>query len=396
MEPLTPTEPSESTHHHAFPAPDPVSDDVRQVTEPIEIKPISPAGSRGEVDNSHPHFTLDRPSSSKSSLLNRVTDGMSWYGLELALSVVGLLVTTVIINYAIYALVNYAKGIDNPLAVRFLGEFSLWVAASMIIWLPLAVIFYLRTRAEIDRHPATKERLVHKLFVGYFLFNVVLAIAGTMFSVVYALIRMAVGIDDQASDTAVRTVLPGILAAAVNIGLFWAYGKHEGLSRKLFSMIIGGLGVIVTIALLAMSVSNVQGANRDEKAASDLSEIQSQMSSYYSSKRSLPNTLHDLEGLKTETKGRLSRYDYKKDAATKYQLCATFVTDTQKQQGYEASARYGNDDYYSSYASFSVHGTGEKCFKLKVGYSSYYDDILNGSGSNGSSLFDSPDTSSSY
>ncbi len=314
---------------------------------------------------------------SLQTMMGKLSRGMSWYGLELALSVVGLLVTVGVINYAIYALINYMKGIENPLAVRFVGEFSLWVAASMIIWLPLAVVFYLRTRAEIERHPATKERLIHKLFVGFFLFNVVLAIAGTLFSVVYALIRIIVGIDDQAGDTAVRTILPGVLAALVNVGLFWAYGRHQGLSRKTFSLLLTGFGVAVTIGLLAMSVSNVQGSAHDEKAAADLSDIQTEITSYYGDKRSLPSDLSALDGLKTETKKRLAHYDYKKQGSSRYQLCATFKTDTQKAYGYSTSrSSYTNDDY-STYASFTTHGIGEKCFKLSAGYSSLYNDYLN-------------------
>ena len=41
-----------------------------------------------------------------------------WYELvwlELALSVLGLTVATAVINYGIYALFNYIKGIENPL-----------------------------------------------------------------------------------------------------------------------------------------------------------------------------------------------------------------------------------------------------------------------------------------
>lgn len=370
-----------------FPAPEPPADDeTSRVAGPI-------VGSGPSTHDTSPALVLNDSYQPTQNFFAKIINGMSWYGLELALSVVGLLVTTAVINYAIYATVNYAMGIDNPLAVRYLGEFSLWVASSMIVWLPLAVIFYLRTRAELERHPATNERMIHKLFVGFFLFNVVLAIAGTAFSVVYSLIRIMVGIDDQAGDTAVRTILPGILAAAVNTGLFWAYGRHQGLSRKLFAMIVAGAGVLVTIVLLAMSVSNVQGANRDEKAASDLSEIQSRISSYYSDKRSLPSSLNDLDGLKKEVKDRVSRYTYKKNSSTKYQLCATFVTDTQKQMGIEAG-KSSSQSEYTVFESFTVHGTGEKCFKLTTSYSSLYEDYYNSNNNN--SLFDSSNDSSSY
>ena len=363
-------------HHSDNPAPTPQS---------------SAVGSVQTSPDSSPPLVLNDPYKPKTGWLDKIINGMSWYGLELALSVVGLTVATAVINYGIYALFNYLKGIENPLASQYVGEFSIWVAATMIVWLPLAIIYYLRARAEASRYPETRERLVHKLFVGYFLFNVVLAIAATAFSVIYALVRNSIGIDDQAGDTAVRVVIPGIIAAAVNSGLFWAYAKHAQVSRKLFAMVFSALGIVVTIILLVMSVSNVQGNNRDQKAAEDLSAINNEITSYYGNMRTLPSDLNKLDGLKTETKNRLSRYEYKKEQGARYQLCATFVTDTQKQQGYDASGRYSSE--YKTYASFGTHGTGEKCFKLSASYSSLYDSYLNGSDS---SLFDSPSDSSSY
>lgn len=376
MEPVTPAEHTDTTTHSEFPAPDP--------------KPT--IGSSQNSQDTPPALVLNDPYKPKNGFVDKLTNGMTWYGLELALSVVGLLMTTIVITYALYALVNYLKGIDNPYAVQFLGEFSLIIAASMIVWLPLAVVFYLRTRAELVRHPATNERLVHKLFVGFFLFSVVLTIAGVMFSVIYSLIRMAVGIDDQPGDTAIRVVLPGVLAAAVNIGLFWAYGRHEGLSRKLFAIIFGGVATVLTIALLAVSVTNVQGSSRDAQAASDLNAIQSQISTYYTNKQALPSSLSDLDTLSSDVKGRIERYSYKKDSSVKYQLCAMFRTDTSS-KGYPASAMYG-DNGYTNYASFGTHGTGEKCFKLMTSYASYYNNYYNSSDSGNSPLNNSSDSSS--
>ena len=328
-------------------------------------------------DNAQP-MELNNPYEPRRSLGDKIVNGMSWYGLELALSVLGLTVATAVINYGIYALFNYMKGIENPLASQYVGEFSLWVAATMLVWLPLAVVYYLRARAEAERYPLTRERVVHKLCVGFFLFNVVVAITATVFSVIYALIRMSIGIDDQAGDTVVRVIVPGLLATVVNSGLFWAYARHAKISRKLFALVFAGLGLLITLILLIMSVSNVQANSRDQKAAADLGDINSEIASYYTTTRSLPNDLGQLDGLKTETKGRLSRYEYKKEQAGHYQLCATFFTDTQKQQGYDTAGQYGND--YKTFTSFGTHGTGEKCFKLSASYSSLYDDYINGLG----------------
>ncbi|MGB3023419.1 MAG: hypothetical protein WBB39_01295 [Candidatus Saccharimonadales bacterium] len=306
----------------------------------------------------------------KGRWLEKITQGMSLYGLELALSTVGLLVTLGVLTYGVFALINYGAGIEDPMAQQFMGEFSLWVAAMMVVWLPLTVIFYLRARHETDRNPASEHRFLHKFVVGLFMFNLIVTFATLVFTIVYSLIRMAVGIDDQAGDTALRVVLPSVLSAVVTAGFLAAYNRTQILSRKLFLSIVVGLSVVITAALLFVSVSTVQGSDRDQKASSDLSEISSEVENYYRDKNSLPSTLGDLNGLKSETKNRLSRYRYIKETGTHYQLCATFATDTNKSNGYEAMSKYSEE--YSTYANFDSHGTGEKCFKLAASYIDAY------------------------
>ncbi len=322
------------------------------------------------MEPSHSSTSPAKSTPSWRARLRKLTDGMTWYGLELSLATIGLIATSIITTYGIYALVNYLKGIDTPAGTQFMGEFSLWVAATMLVWLPLGLVYYLRTRAETTRHTATEERWVHKLFVSVFLFQLVMLIAAIVFSIVYALLRIVVGIDDQAGDTAVRVVVPGLLAIAFNLGLFWAYSKHNRLSRTRFAGIVGVISLVVTLVLLGVSVTHVQGTSYDAKASADLYKLESKVSAYYTSKYNLPSSLSDLDGLDDSVKGRLDRYTYKKEARNRYQLCATFKTDTQK-DSYIATTR---DNEYSTYASFGIHGTGEKCFKLSAGYSKY-DDI---------------------
>ena len=314
--------------------------------------------------------------------------GMSWYALELALSTFGLLVTIGIVNYSFFALINHWAGVDNQLAQRFMGEFSLWVVAMMIVWVPITLFFYLRARNESARHPASEKRFLHKLIVGLFSFWVVVALAGMVFSIVYSLLRMAIGVDENVSDTFLRAILPTVLSIVTTSGLLFAYTHHPRVSRKMFVIALGVLSALMVVALLAVSWTTIRGADRDQKAASDLQDITSKIKAYHSEKDRLPSSLSDLDGFDKEVKNRLSRYEYKKESGSKYQLCATFVTDTSKNDSYSSS--YGED--YSTYASFSVHGTGEKCFKLTASYSSLYDDnsIYN------SDYFKRSDDSSSY
>lgn len=329
------------------------------------------------------------PRVSKTNWREKLTGGMSWYTLELALSTFGLLVTAGVINYSYFALINHWAGVDSPLAQRFMGEFALWIVAIMIVWVPFTLFFYLRARNHAINNPANEQRFMHKLIVGLFSFWVVVAIASIALSIVYALLRIVIGIDDDASDTLLRAVLPLVLSVMTTAGLFFAYTHHPKVRRKTFVIALGILSLAIMIALLTVSLSTIKGADRDQKTAEDLHSISMVINSYYSDKNRLPSDLSELSDLDAQTKKRLSRYDYKKEVGGKYQLCATFVTDTSKSSGYGSRSTY--DSEYSTYADFSTHGTGEKCFKLTTSYSSLYD-----SSSYDSSSFDSSSDSSTY
>lgn len=305
----------------------------------------------------------------RPSLLRRMTSGMSWYGLELALASVGLLVTGGIISYCIYTLVNHQAGVDGADIGRVIGEMSLWIAAMMFVWLPMTLFFYARVRNEMQRYPTTQHRTIHKVIVGIFLFSVIMMLLGLLFSVVYVLIRMLIGIDDNASDTFIRVVVPGLLSVVTTAVLLFAFRDDTRVTRRIFTVFLWVMGAGLSLVLLGVSAQTIQAADRDSKAASDLSKIHDKVRTHYSDKHALPNTFGDLDGLDKETKGRLYRYSYKKESSGRYQLCAVFRTDTTKQfSGYQAAPA---QDGYAPYADFGYHGSGEKCFKLMADYGSY-------------------------
>lgn len=303
----------------------------------------------------------------------RLIGGTGLYGLELILATLGLIVTSGFLTFGIYALFNYMAGVDNS-AQYFMGDFSIWLVAGMVAWLPLTVFFYLRTRGEVLNHPEREDVLLHKLIVGLYRFHFILLIVGTLFVSVYAAFRLLVDVDASVGDTMVRIVLPGVIAAMVNAGLVMAYNRSQKPSRKLFTILLTAVSLIIMITLLIVSVSYVRSRSADNRTVNDLAAIETTIGSYASAKDGeLPNSLTQLDDLSKDIKDRLEDYSYTKVSRSRYQICAKFTNDTMS----EAYKNY-NDDDYTSFGNYSVHPKGEHCFKLEPYYATDMPSKMNG------------------
>lgn len=329
-----------------------------------------------------------KPDTARASSPRRVDwrswiGGTSMYGFELLLAIVGLLTVASIASYALFVLFNHWREASTSSAFTVpTGEFTLIIVASMIVWLPLALLFYLRARAEQVTRPVRTASNLHKILVGLFLIGVVMTIASLCFVVVYALLRLAVGMEGSVADILVRVVVPAVLSAGLFTGLLYAYRHNNRPTRKLYAIGLIVAGLLPVLVLLGVSFGQMRGAELDRQRASDLSTIQRQINQHVRDNGGLPDGLDDID---TDDVTRpLSEYRYEKQESSgfrssgEYKLCATFSTDTRTGPGRTPS--YGSDRPMSStYANFRVHDKGEECFSLRASTlsSSRYDDLLN-------------------
>lgn len=298
----------------------------------------------------------------KIAWYRQIIGGTGLYGLELIVAALGLVVTSGVLTFSIYALFNYFAGVDNS-AQYFMGDFSIWLAAGMVAWLPLTVFFYLRSRGEVLNNPAREDMTLHKLVVGLYRFHMILLIVGTLFVSVYAAFRLLVDVDASVSDTLLRVVVPGVLAALVNTGMVMSFNRSQKPSRKLFTILLTSISLVVMTTLLIISVGYVRSRAADNRAVNDLVSIENGINSYYLKDSKLPENLSQLTGLRPEVTERLTDYSYSKVTDSRYQLCANFTNDTTS----EAYKNYNNDEYVY-YANFSAHNKGNHCFKLMPSY----------------------------
>lgn len=310
--------------------------------------------------------TSQKTGMTKGRWRQRFFSGTSLYGFELVVAVIGLLVTIGVLIYGIYALSNYLVGIDSSSTRQFTGELSVWLMATMIVWLPLTLFFYVRSRAEVTVNPKRETTLFHKFVIGAYRFVLLMGVIGLLFSVVYLTIRLLIGIEDNASDIALRMIVPGLVSAFVAGGSMVAFNRSHVPAHSLFSLLLSGVSVVVIVAVLAVSIGSIRDDAKDSRTVNDLSAIQSQINEYYVNKQTVPDNLQQLSGLTKEVNARLGEYQYTYKSANHYELCADFLTDVSDNRGYAVPV--SSDSSYTYYPNFYGHGKGRQCYNLSASY----------------------------
>lgn len=143
------------------------------------------------------------------------------------------------------------------------------------------------------------------------------------------------------------------------------------------------LGVVVGMSLLVMAlqipaIQTVRAEKFDATTASDLGELRTAISDYADENDRLPDDLTALN-VGSDLDRDVATYKYNKKSSSKYELCATFRTNTIK-PGSSSSSRS------TSYTDFRTHPEGDHCFELtETIYTSYQ----NSSNSSSNSWLDS-------
>jgi hypothetical protein len=104
----------------------------------------------------------------------------------------------------------------------------------------------------------------------------------------------------------------------------------------------------------------------DHRRVSDLGQLQYGIEEFYRTKRFLPATLSDMATSSYSYSGNVATtdpvtsvtYEYTVMSEKTYQLCATFTTDSAKEED-----AYDSENYkYTTYKSKFEHPQGKKCF----------------------------------
>lgn len=301
----------------------------------------------------------------------------SLYGFELFTALFGLVTTLIVVDYGLFTLFNYFRDLNT--ANAYVGEATIWVVAAMIVWLPVTLGFYLRSRSEYERHPLHQDSVLHKVLVSIYYVSLLFGAIGLSFAAIYALVHLAVSPDESVTDVLVRVTVPAIIATLLHVGMMMAYPKSKRPSRKLFATTFGVIATSVTILLFVVSAGYVRDSKQDEITVSDLNALEASITSYAAEHKALPEQTDIVKANLSEgTKARLGKYAYTIEGTDRYKLCADFKTATPilKSDGSEVTPMKTESDgttssiVYSSYVNFSSHAKGEVCFKVQI-YGNY-------------------------
>lgn len=305
-------------------------------------------------------------------------DHTTQFGFEYFMTLFSVLVTSTFVVYALFVIANYVIGFNNSYGSRTIGEIALWVAAAMMVWLPVTLVFYLRSQATIERVPEVKHKTLPRVLTSIFLFFTITTAIVLAFVTIITLLRTLVGIDESSNDILGQVALPAFLSAVL-FGWISAYWFRPGLhSRRKFAFIFSVVSLVALVTVLILSIGSMRGYAQDQKINNVLTVVSAKISQEYRRNSSLPNDLKTLPDLDEKTRNSLPHIEYIAEKNGKYQLCSTFATDTLD----DRYATIGNNDY-SSYHSFSTHDKGKYCFKMMAGspyeyhYDSYFDSQTN-------------------
>ena len=248
------------------------------------------------------------------------------YGFELFMAAFGLTVAAIVIDYGLFAFFNYLMSEGS--AEGYIGEGSLVIVAAMVIWLPLALLFYLRSRGEQTRNAKRTSSTLHKVMVSILLFVNILLAAGAAFAAVYSLFQIAIGADMTPGEMLMRVTVPALLMALLHAWVCFAFSSVRFAGRRVFAMSFLGIGVVVMAALLLVSFGTVRAAAMDDHREDDLRLISDAIRDDYRNSRQLPSSLADLDFEADDLRFDVDDYYYDRKSLGRYELCADFAADT--------------------------------------------------------------------
>lgn len=295
----------------------------------------------------------------------RFIDRVSVYGLEFAVAMVTLIISASVLSFATFALCNY---LANDMVGSEGGYFALWSSASTIVWVPVAMMFYLRSRGYMAQHPDVSSHPVQKVFTIIFQVLMILTIISFAVAAVFAGLTSLVE-PGQTADILLGIALPSAISALLFGGVLVSFFSRPVVRRRTFALVFALVSLIIIVPTIVVSVVSLRGVNADEYRETDLYAIKSAIDDYARDNAKTPDELSDIRSLvDDEVAGRISDYEYRRIGDDRYRLCADFTAESSYRSSLPVSG-----DRYQTYVSFSQHDAGQNCYGLRIPYSSTYD-----------------------
>lgn len=149
------------------------------------------------------------------------------------------------------------------------------------------------------------------------------------------------------------------------------------LNKDIIALIYASVLTGIALVYGFMSVpapSNQRQITLDHRRVSDLGELQASLTNYYTTNHQLPGLLDQVTDNTYNGSGVLNKqdpethepYEYQVTGALSYTLCATFTTNSLKEDPSQYDSYDDNNYDYASFKNTFKHGIGKTCFPLRV------------------------------
>lgn len=281
-----------------------------------------------------------------------------------------------------YALVDQWLG-DPKAGMAMFSDFSyyyyLCLLVGMVLFGGLHVWMRLRTTSiDADNQPA-----VAKGFLAVFIAILAVSIVGALGAIAYVGVDTLLGTGNYSTKEVWIVVLDALQVVLWSSLMWWHFKYSAG--AKLYAIAAGVLVALAAILLVIFPIMARRDTVIDSRTSNDLTAIVSAVNKYVEKNNKLPASLRDVE-LNEKIASRVGTYEY--EATTQesgttpkvpqddlfyeygrpsgttfsYKLCATFKTDTNKEdddQPVFLSMMYGG-------SGMSKHPSGRHCFDQKA------------------------------
>lgn len=182
-------------------------------------------------------------------------NNISNYALELTVAMIVMLMAMFVLIFSTYSLFNTLQSLDNA------SYTGLWWAASTLVWLPVLVIFYLRSHSYMARNPQVVMNGTQRAFVITYQVFVVLVGIGYAFAAVYSLLTAFVA-SGNVGEVLLNVTVPSLIAALICGGAFIAFFKKPVMSRYAYTWSLIAVVLLLIIPTITMNVIGLRQQNK--------------------------------------------------------------------------------------------------------------------------------------
>lgn len=372
--------------------------DVEIEDENSDVKPTPLAHVVAEEVHEHAHYDDHRTHIARRFLVAYLVS---------IFSALSLLVST---SFLAFVLINHFVAGRTDQATLFFLDLSPVYIVFMSVSIVSALLYALSTRyvasSAAKGEIGWRDWRRYKIIYAFFTAALLTLAAPVVASLLYIPLAQIMIADDLSGSQVTVQVLTSLYILAWIAVLIWQErlvknSKHNNLQ----GVIVVAVALIVVVLVGTFPIGSKAGQRQDNRTANDLSAIESEIQKYKTTHEgSLPTTLSDLDITgDSPVKSRLSNYKYTvKDAPRQspsqaesssssqsedmgdsdlsalfgsgnvstrvgdkvYELCATFKTDTTKDQAglVNPIAAITNPSSTVSSYSYGSHKSGEVCF----------------------------------